>query len=180
MVTHRDAYSLKRRSRARAAYPIDAFLWELRHYASPAGLQRRAEAGFATGLGPTPATIPSTTRPRELSCNERRKAPTAADEHKGNRQERHMSGNNGRSDALVSDLLCTHPGDPANARYLVPLKDFEQEEMARTMADAIYSARADYFRDDITKQQADRVWEQCLIDSRRMLCDGDYMSIFCE
>ena len=46
------------------------------------------------------------------------------------------------------------------------------------MADVIYSAEADYFSDKITKEQADRVWEQCLIDARRMLCDEDYLSIF--
>jgi len=49
------------------------------------------------------------------------------------------------------------------------------------MADAIYSCGyVPCFRDDITKEQADLVWEQCLIDSRRMLCDEDYMRIFEE
>jgi hypothetical protein len=81
-------------------------------------------------------------------------------------------------DAFVRDLLCTHPGDPANAQYLVPLEDSEQEEMAHTMADVIYSAEADYFSDKITKEQADRVWERCLIDARRMPCDEDYLRIF--
>jgi hypothetical protein len=84
-------------------------------------------------------------------------------------------------DAFVRDLLCTHPGDPANARYLVPLEDFEQEEMAHIMADEMYSFDAEYyFSDKITKEQADRVWEQCLIDARRMLCDGEYELIFWE
>jgi hypothetical protein len=85
-----------------------------------------------------------------------------------------------RIDAFVADLLSTHPGDPANARYLVPLEDSEEEDMAHTMADIIYSARAEDFSDNITQEQADRVWEQGLIDSRRMLCDEDYMRIFCE
>jgi hypothetical protein len=83
-------------------------------------------------------------------------------------------------DAFVSDLLSTHPGDPANARYLVPLENPEEEKTAHGMAAAIYSARADDFSDDITQEQADRVWEQCLIDSRRMLCDEDYARIFDE
>jgi hypothetical protein len=83
------------------------------------------------------------------------------------------------TDAFIRDLLCTHPGDPANARYLVPLEDSEQEEMAHIMADEIYSAAAEYyFSDKITKEQADRIWEQYLIDARRMLCDEDYMRIF--
>lgn len=42
-------------------------------------------------------------------------------------------------DAFVQALLSTHPGDPANARYLVPLEDPEQEERAHMMADASYS-----------------------------------------
>jgi hypothetical protein len=47
--------------------------------------------------------------------------------------------------------------------------------MAHMMADSVYSCFwVDYFSDDITKEQADRVWEQCLIDARRMLCDEDY------
>ena len=84
-----------------------------------------------------------------------------------------------RIDALVHDLLHTHPGDPANARYLVPLEDAEQEQMAHAMADVICGAMAEEnFSDNITKEQANRVWEQCLIDARRMLCDEDYMRIF--
>jgi hypothetical protein len=84
-------------------------------------------------------------------------------------------------DAFVCDLLRTHPGDPANARYLVPLEDSEQEEMANAMADAIYSCGyKPYFSDNITEEQADRVWEQCLIDARRMVCDEDYARIFSE
>jgi hypothetical protein len=85
-----------------------------------------------------------------------------------------------RLDAFVGDLLTTHPSDPANARYLAPLEYSEQEEMARAMADAIYSGRAKYFSDYITKEQADRVWEHCRIDSRRMLCDEDYARILYE
>jgi hypothetical protein len=83
-------------------------------------------------------------------------------------------------DAFVRDLLCTHPGDPANARYLVPLEDSEQEEMAHSMADAIYGAFTDYFSDNTTQEQADRAYEQCLIDARHMLCDEDYERIFME
>ena len=49
-----------------------------------------------------------------------------------------------RIDALVHDLLHTHPGDPANARYLVPLEDPEQESEAYSMADAIYSCMSPF------------------------------------
>jgi hypothetical protein len=81
----------------------------------------------------------------------------------------------GRSPTLVPTGT-----DPANA-VSGPLVDTEQEELAHTMADVIYSPRADdFFSDDITQEQADRVWEQCLIDARRMLCDEDYARIFEE
>jgi hypothetical protein len=82
------------------------------------------------------------------------------------------------SDAFINDLLRTNPHDPANARYLIPLADPEQEEMAHRMADTIYSAEVEKFSDNITEEQADRVWEQCLIDARHMLCDKDYERIF--
>jgi len=52
--------------------------------------------------------------------------------------------------------------------------------MAHQMADWIYCARVDDFCDDITIQEADRVWEQCLIDSRRMICEPEYEDIFRE
>ena len=82
-------------------------------------------------------------------------------------------------DALVSDLLCSHLGDPANAPYLSPL-DREREEMAQAMADAGYSAAAECFADNITVEQRDRVHRQCLVDARRMLLDEDYARIFEE
>ncbi len=83
-------------------------------------------------------------------------------------------------DALIVDLLKTHPADPANAPYLVPLEDRQAEEMAQCMADASYSAAAEEFADHITREQADKVWEQCLVDARRMLCDEDYARIFAD
>ena len=85
-----------------------------------------------------------------------------------------------RLDTLLSDLLRTHPGDPANVPYLVPLHDAEAERLAHAMADVIYIDAADYFSDDITQEQADRVYQQALIDSRRMICDEDYARIFEE
>ena len=75
-------------------------------------------------------------------------------------------------------LMCTPRDDPQYARYLVPLPNAADEEMAESMADAIYSACADRFCADITEQEVDRVWEQCLIDSRRMICEPEYETIF--
>jgi len=46
------------------------------------------------------------------------------------------------------------------------------------MADMICGAYTDRFCDDITKEEADRVWEQCLTDSRRMICEPEYEDIF--
>lgn len=57
-------------------------------------------------------------------------------------------------DALLSDLLSTHPHDPANAPYVVPLDNPEDEEMAHAMADAIYGAyAADHFTDDTQQEE---------------------------
>jgi len=80
-------------------------------------------------------------------------------------------------DAFLSDLLCTHPHDPANARYLVPLENSADEAMAQDMADVNYHVCAEYFTDATTKEQADRVYEQCLIDARRMVVDEEYMRL---
>jgi hypothetical protein len=79
----------------------------------------------------------------------------------------------------VYDLLGTHPGDPANARRLVPLEDPEQEALARLMANASYGGVcAHCFTDATTKEEADAAYEPCLIDARHMLCDADYEQIF--
>jgi len=46
--------------------------------------------------------------------------------------------------------------------------------MAWSTADAIYDARADDFSDDITEAEAEYVFQQALVDSRRMMCDPEY------
>jgi hypothetical protein len=79
--------------------------------------------------------------------------------------------------SFINQLLCTNRDDPQNARYLAPLARAEDEQMAHSMADAIYGACADNFTDDITKEEADRVWEQCLIDARRMIHEPEYEDI---
>ena len=82
-------------------------------------------------------------------------------------------------DAIVRDILCSHPGDPANARYLVPLEDPEQEKMAQCMADFIFGCGyAPDFDENTTQEEEDRIWRQCQIDARRMLCDEDYARLF--
>ena len=46
------------------------------------------------------------------------------------------------------------------------------------MATASYSAATDEFDDDTQQVKADQVFEQCLVDTRRMLCDPDYARLF--
>jgi hypothetical protein len=75
---------------------------------------------------------------------------------------------------------CTDLSDPANARYLVPLDDPKQEDDAYGIALMIYDARCRDFPDDLTGEEADLVFEQCLIDSRHMDCDEDYSDMCCE
>ena len=78
------------------------------------------------------------------------------------------------SDPIMDAIYCTDMGDPANARYLFPLENEADEEMAWSMAEAIYGARADDFSDDITEAEAEYVFQQALVDSRRMICDPEY------
>ena len=87
-----------------------------------------------------------------------------------------MTKRNGLS--LIQQLLTTNRDDPANARYLVPLPNADDEDEAYDMADVIYYACVEYFPADITMEEMDHVWEQALIDSRRMICDPEYLRIF--
>jgi hypothetical protein len=82
--------------------------------------------------------------------------------------------------SFIERLLCTNRDDPQFARYLVPLPCAEDEEMAHGMADIVYGAYMEKAADDITKEEADRVWEQCVTDARRMICEPEYMDIFQE
>jgi hypothetical protein len=41
-------------------------------------------------------------------------------------------------------------------------------------------ACVDGFATDISEAEADAVWEQCLIDARRMICEPEYAEIFIE
>jgi hypothetical protein len=79
--------------------------------------------------------------------------------------------------AINSNLTCD-VRDPRNTRYLTPFSNAERESLADGMACAIYSAAADEFGDDTTQIEADQVFEQFLVDARRMLCDPDYSRLF--
>ena len=68
------------------------------------------------------------------------------------------------SDPIMDAIYCTDMSDPANARYLFPLENKADEEMAWSMAEAIYVARADDFSDDITEAE-----ERSTFFSRRWL-----------
>jgi hypothetical protein len=81
-------------------------------------------------------------------------------------------------DAFLCDLLSTHPHDPANAQYLVPLQDPKDEETAQEMAGINYNAyAADYFTDATPPEVADARYRQFLIDARRMVVDEEYMRL---
>jgi hypothetical protein len=84
---------------------------------------------------------------------------------------KHMTSNFGPSVedmvrlAIKSDFSCDI-SDPRNGRYLVPLSNAELEGLAYEVASRSYSAASDV--------------KQCLVNIRRMLCDPDYMRLFCE
>ena len=68
--------------------------------------------------------------------------------------------------------------DPRNARYLTALD--HDEDTARAMADAIYSAAIDDIDGPITTEQDVTVYCQCLVDARRMLLNPDYEALLFE
>jgi hypothetical protein len=81
--------------------------------------------------------------------------------------------------SLAGLLLVTNSNDPANARYLVPLPNAEDESDANMYADCAYGVICDRFDPAITQAEAFLVWEQTLIDSRRRLCDPEYEAMYC-
>jgi hypothetical protein len=66
--------------------------------------------------------------------------------------------------------------DPQNARYLKALD--REEDTARSMADAICGAKLEQIDGELTTEQDEALYNQCLVDSRRMLCDPDYAALF--
>jgi hypothetical protein len=75
--------------------------------------------------------------------------------------------------------LSVDQSDPRNVRYLKALDRKEDEDIARSMADAIYPAMLDDLdSDEITTEQDVMIYCQCLVDARRMLLDPEYNALF--
>jgi hypothetical protein len=68
--------------------------------------------------------------------------------------------------------LSVDMGDPCNELYLTSIED-----LARCMADSIYSAMLDEIDGELTTEQDDALYEQCLVNSRRMLLDPEYATL---
>jgi hypothetical protein len=74
--------------------------------------------------------------------------------------------------------------DPRNAKYLEPLPDgdeYTDEAMANEMASISYNAFIDMHADTPNFEQffdADGVYQQFLVDARRMLRDREYWKLF--
>ena len=79
--------------------------------------------------------------------------------------------------AALNPDLTTDMADPRNAAYVLPLGDIADEDLANSMAEASFGAVADQHADDPTFD-GDLVYEQCLVDMRRMLRDPDYARLF--
>lgn len=63
-------------------------------------------------------------------------------------------------------------GDPCNELYPTSIEDH-----ARCVADAIYSAALDAIDGELTTEQDDALYQQCLVNSRRMLLDPEYAAL---
>jgi hypothetical protein len=50
----------------------------------------------------------------------------------------------------------------------------DDEDKARCIADAIFMSALEDEDDDLTKEQADRLYERCLAEAYRMVVDEDY------
>jgi hypothetical protein len=50
----------------------------------------------------------------------------------------------------------------------------DDEDKARRIADAIFMSALEDEDDDLTKEQADRLYERCLAEAYHMLVDEDY------
>jgi hypothetical protein len=75
-----------------------------------------------------------------------------------------------RANARPNELeTCTDMGDPANVHYLFPLENEKDEEDAWDMAVINYNVWAESFSDDITEAEAEQVFQQCVVDCRRIV-----------
>ena len=69
--------------------------------------------------------------------------------------------------------LSVDMNDERNVLYLDLIED-----LARSMADSVYSAKLDEIDSDLAPEQDERLYQQCLVDARRMLLDPNYMALF--
>jgi hypothetical protein len=69
--------------------------------------------------------------------------------------------------------LSVDMNDERNLLYLESIED-----LARSMADSICSAKLDGIDGDLTPEQDEKEYQQCLVDARRMLLDPNYMALF--
>jgi hypothetical protein len=70
--------------------------------------------------------------------------------------------------------LTTTMGDPRNALYVFPLDNEADEDQATGMAEMVLGHRLDHDSADDTEM----VFEQCLVDARRMILDEAYARLF--
>lgn len=68
------------------------------------------------------------------------------------------------------------PGDPRNARYLIPLGDPRAEELARAFADTVHCIIAhDYgFADEAASEEC---FAQCLVTARKYSCEPEFAEL---
>jgi hypothetical protein len=73
-----------------------------------------------------------------------------------------------RLNGLNADMTC-NLADPKNARYLQPLETPADEKRAHMGADEVFRLLPEY-----------QVYEQCLVDARRMLLDPRYRELLAK
>jgi hypothetical protein len=70
--------------------------------------------------------------------------------------------------------LSVDVNDERNVLYLESIED-----LARSMADVVYGAKLDEIDGELTPEQDETLYQQCLVDMRRMLLDPEYGALFC-
>jgi len=70
--------------------------------------------------------------------------------------------------------LSVDMNDERNVLYLTSIED-----LARSMADAVYCAKLDEIDGDLTTEQDETLYQQCLVDMRRVLLDPEYDALVC-
>ena len=70
--------------------------------------------------------------------------------------------------------LSVDMNDERNVLYLTSIED-----LARSMGDAVYCAKLDEIDGDLTTEQDETLYQQCLVDMRRVLLDPEYDALVC-